>query len=403
MASRARSGIEAAPLISGNRGRPVLRRDVRAARARIDHYPLVFWRRWALRLLLAAPYALIAILINTVPGASDDTPNALLVERVTAIDWGRADALWLSDIMPPIPSLIALIVPNTLVLGIIGAVVLGSLLQRVIELMVQRTVAPPVASLLVIALAVNAITAYTAVSNLSGMLGLAFFGIGIAHAARFVRWGNTRSGFLAGIAFMLGTLSDSAGIASILAAALVVLFARHQRGDQPGARWANLLVLVYPMLAASTSLVMLAWVFAGSPFVVLSRLDVMSAPARFDALVAAVAEPRGWALLALLAVIWLAAIAQRSITVFVAGTLVFASQLAASVFGLVPEGSSGTEYILVTLVAIAFLPSATSLPTIAGLTAVGILLIIVGWFIAATTPVIGPWLADLGTTVGAVG
>ena len=376
----------------------VRRRAVRDARVRLDPVPYRPWLRWLLRLGLALPYAVLAV--ATALGTRIETPNTALIQHVGAIDWARADAAWLGDIMPPITSFIALAIPDPLVLGILGALIAGYLVQRVIEIMVQRRIARPVAILLVLALATSPLTAYTAVGNLAGILGLTCFGIGISHATRFVIWSNTRSGFIAGIAFMIGALSDSAGIAAVVAAAIVVPLARVGRAGQRGARWANLLVIVFPTVAAYTSMMILAAVFSPSPFTIFANIDVASAGERLAVIGATIPEPRGWAMIAILAVAWFVALVLRSIGVLVGATLVFIAQLGAYVLGLVPETAGGNVFILLTLVAVAFLPRARSLATIGGLTAAMVLQLIVGWFAAFATPVVVEWMDAVLVALG---
>ena len=134
---------------------------------------------------------------------------------------------WIGEIFPPLSTLLAAIIPGgRLGLGVAGALVAGVFLQKMLEIMVQRKFSPWLASLLLIALAANPLFAYTATENFAAFLGLAFFGLGIADIVRFVAWGNTQSGFRAGIYLMLATLSDLSGLVYVLTAAAAAPFLR---------------------------------------------------------------------------------------------------------------------------------------------------------------------------------
>ena len=147
-------------------------------------------------------------------------------------------------------------------------------------------------------------------------------------------------------------------------------------------------------------MMILAAVFSPSPFTIFANIDVASAGERLAVIGATIPEPRGWAMIAILAVAWFVALVLRSIGVLVGATLVFIAQLGAYVLGLVPETAGGNVFILLTLVAVAFLPRARSLATIGGLTAAMVLQLIVGWFAAFATPVVVEWMDAVLVALG---
>ena len=84
---------------------------VQALRTRLDPYPRGAAQRWLLRLLLALPYGVVAILAH---GRVDalETPNAELLEHVATIPWDRADIGWVGEVYPPLSTLLVAAIPG---------------------------------------------------------------------------------------------------------------------------------------------------------------------------------------------------------------------------------------------------------------------------------------------------
>lgn len=369
------------------------RRIARVERRRLDPFPLIRWQRWLLRALFALPFVAVALVNGQQRLAG--TVNAVLVERVASIDWTGVDATWSGNLYPPVSTLIAAITPGgAFGLSIVGSLVAGVLLQRIVEIMVQRRVPTSTAAILLIALAANPLFFFTAIENLPGFLGLAFFGLGLAHVVRFVTWGNTQSGFRAGILLMLAALTDVSGPLYVLTAALAAPFLRLRRSGQRGARWANVLVIVYPTAAALAALVALNTVFRHQS-IGFDAAQLHGIEERLRIVGSLLTTIDGWLLVAPVVSAWLIALIIRRPGSIIVSTLVFVALLGAFVLGMLPSGAAGTTFIMMTLLAIALIPTARTGLANALVDLVGIGQIAIAWAAAFNRPVVLEWMQFL--------
>jgi hypothetical protein len=366
----------------------------RSPRARLDAFPRDPLLRWSLRLALAVPYLLVAW-IGSVTNASAalNTPNQQLLERVASIPWDRADPEWVGLIFPPISTVVATIIPGGRAgLAIVGALVAGIFLQKLIEIMVQRRFALSTVVILTLAIGANPLFAYTALENFAAFLGLAFFGIAASDIVRFVAWRNTRSGFRAGILLMLATLSDLSGPVYVLTSALAAPFLRLARAHERGARGANVLVIVYPTVSALGAMFFLNFVFTGDLLNSTGHGILDGAAQRFDTLGSLFATPNGWLLVAPVISAWLIALIVRRPGSIVVSSLVFLAVLASFVLGLLPPGSAGNTFILMTVMAIALIPTARERSTAVMVDVVAVLQIAIAWATALNREVVVSWM-----------
>lgn len=378
--------------------RPRARVARRPARTRLDGVPRTVGGRWVVRLLFAVPYALIAWVGSLNPIA--DTPNAQLIARVSGITWDRADASWIGEIYPPIPTLLAALAPDRLLLGIVGALVAGALLQRVLEIMVQRRFRLDTIIILMIALGANPLFAFTATEDVAAIVGLTLFGVGLADLVRFITWRNTASGFRAGILFMCAVLADQSGLLYVATAAVTAPFLRLARVGQRGARAANVLVIVYPAVAVLASLSLLNWFFLGNPlgnFV--QNLEENAVPAS-DLLTTVFTTPNGWLLIAPVLCTWLIALILRRPGAIAVSTMVFAAILLSRVVGLLPNNSAGNTFIIMLLMAVALIPTARTPVTNILVNVVAVLQIGIAWTAAFNRPIVIEWMSQLSSSVG---
>ncbi|MCU1418030.1 MAG: hypothetical protein JWP32_2204 [Schumannella sp.] len=351
-----------------------------------------------LRLVLALPY-LIPVFVTAGRADSVDTPNQQLLDHIASIDWGRADIAWVGDIYPPLSTLLAAVVPGgRFGLGIIGALVAGVFLQKMVEIMVQRRFSPWLTTILILALAANPLFAYTATENLPAFLGLAFFGLGIADIVRFVAWGNTQSGFRAGMYLMLATLCDLTGLVYVLTSAVAAPFLRLGRNEQPGARAANVLVILYPTLAALASLIALNTIFTGNPIGEIGLRLNEGVADRWAALLPLFQSPNGWLLAAPVLSAWLVAVIVRRPGSILVSTLVFYAVLGSFVIGLLPSGSAGNTFILMTLMAIALVPAPRTRLTFALMDCIGVIQIAIAWTTAFNRQIVLDWINAIAGT-----
>lgn len=367
-------------------------------RDRLQPFPRTASARWVLRALFALPYMAISIL-TTVDAASVNTPNQQLLDHVATVAWDRADVAWIGEIYPPLSTLLAAILPGgRLGLGIAGALVAGVFLQKMLEIMVQRKFSPWLAGLLLVALAGNPLFGYTVTENFAAFLGLAFFGLGISDIVRFVAWGNTQSGFRAGIYLMLAVLSDLSGLLYVLTAAAAAPFLSLGRRHQRGARAANVLVIVYPTAAALGAILTLNLIFTGHLVGAVGRAAVVGADERFASLGPLFTSPGGLLLVAPVLSAWVVALIVRRPGSILVSTLVFAAILGAFVLGLLPSGSAGNTFILMTLMAIALVPTPKRRLLVSLMDTVAFVQIAIAWLTAFNRPIVVDWInALLGT------
>ena len=382
--------------------RPRVRAERRPPRTRLDPYPRDPVRRWMLRLAFSVPFLVAAFISAANPTPLADSRNAQLVEQVGGIPWNSVNASWLSDIYPPLTTLLAALTPGgRLGLGIVGALAAGILLQRILTILVQRRVPLSTTIILMIALAGNPLFFFMAVENLPAFLGLALFGIGLADVVRFVNWGNTQSGFRAGLLLMLAALSDLSGLLYVATAALAAPFLRHRRAHQPGVRGANVLVIVYPTLGAFGSMILLNLIFLGRPFGPLGQQLMAGAGERFVRLIDVFGTPTGWLLVAPVLCAWLIALIVKRPGAIIVSSLVFLALLGAFVLGLVPPGSAGNTYIMMILLAIALIPTARTPATTTMVDLVAIVQIVIAWLTAVDRPIVHDWMNSLVSVVSA--
>lgn len=376
--------------------RPRSRVDRLPARTRLDHFPRDPLRRWLVRLLFFVPFAVAALISAVDPTPTTSSVNAQLVERVAQIDWTRADAAWLNEIYPPLSTLIAVVVPGgRLGLGLVGALAAGVLLQRVLEIMVQRRVPISTATILMLALAANPLFFFMVTENLPAFLGLALFGLGLADIVRFVNWGNTQSGFRAGILLMLATLSDLSGVLYVLTAVAAAPFLRIGRPGLKGLRSANVLVIIYPTAAALGTLALFNLIYLGSPLGLGGDEMIEQIPARFETLTAFLFSFNGFLLVAPVLSAWVIGIIVRRPKSILVSTLVFAALLLAYVLSLLPPGSAGNTFIMMTLLAIALIPTSRSPMTNILVDVVAVAQIVIAWLAAANREVVVEWMDSM--------
>lgn len=373
------------------------RSNRRPLRTRLDAFPRDPLLRWILRLVFAVPYLLVAWAASySTVNATLITPNQQLLERIAHIDWNRADVTWIGDIFPPLSTLLAAAIPGGQTgLAVAGALVAGIFLQKILEIMVQRKFHIGTTTILMLALAANPLFAYTATENFAAFLGLAFFGLGITDIVRFVAWGNTQSGFRAGLFLMLAVLSDLSGIVYVLTAAAAAPFLRLGRSHQPGARGANVLVIVFPTVAAVGAIAILNLIFTGRALGSTGRGAIAGTAERFAHLPTVFETPSGWFLIASVLSAWVIALIVRRPGSILVSTLVFIAILGSFVIGLIPAGSAGNTFILMTLMAIALVPTRKEMATVVLMDLVAVVQIAIAWGTAYNREIVLQWMDTL--------
>lgn len=385
------STVEVAPLRRDRANRS-------PGRTRFDPFPRSPVARWMLRLGTAAPLVLLALLLERVPHP-DAAPNADLAAAVAVIDWSRGDAEWLALLYPHVATLLASANPFGRVgLSVLGAIAAGFLIQKIAEIIAQRSIPRSTGIILILALTANPLFAYFALENLPGFLALTFLGLALADLVRFVNWGNTESGFRAGILLMAAALSDSSGILYAFIAVVASPFLRHGRAAAPGLRAANMLVLAFPTLGAFATIMFLNVLFFGALW---PGLDVPAVAAGavtgVSELVALYQTPTGWLVVAPLLSSWLVAAIVRRPAAIPVSTIVFLLLNVAFLLGAFHPGAVGATFLLLSLLAITLIPAARTPVTNALVDLVAVLQIVIAWSAALERPVVVDWMQSVAT------
>lgn len=373
----------------------------RQPRVRLDAFPRKASNRWLLRLALAAPFVVIALIEHFSSGlTSGTTVNQDLLARVEQIDWTRADVSWVGSLYPPIGTVLASLIPGgTLGLGIAGAVVAGPFLQQMIEVMHQRRFPRIKATAFFIALAVNPLFAYTVTTNFEAFLGIAFFGVGAINMFRFIVNRNTQAGFRAGLLFMVSALSSTSGLVFIAVAGVTAPLLTLARRGQRGARASNILVILFPTLSTFVTVFFLQLVFLHRPFAVLTTQFTYD-PTRWALFPQLVTTLNGFLILAPMLSGWALALLVRRPGAILISTFLFVALIFGYVFDLIPLNAAGNTFLIMTMMGIAILPAATTRRATTLITIVAGAQIIIAWAAAYNRPVVLDWMGSLTHTLG---
>ncbi len=223
--------------------------------------------RWVLRLLLALPFAALALRADRRgPASPAHTALALRGELLRAGGGlGGLDSAW-----PPLPvAALALLPGGTLTAGLLCALAAGTLFLALAERLLHRV--RPAAALAVLApVALTPAVWYAGSQDLAATASLAFLALALPGYLRFAVDGETEGGFVAGLLLAVALLCDPVALGYVvaLAAAAPLLAGRRYRAS-PGAGTAAAAVLVFPSAAVLLGWAYLEWRFAGSPLAAL--------------------------------------------------------------------------------------------------------------------------------------
>lgn len=361
---------------------------------RIAKYPHNVWVRWGLRIVVAAAYIALAIWANVSSGGDwSGTANGDLAQRSDdlRLDFGNVGIL--GQLYPPITGLAALVIPGgAFGLSVAGAIVAGLTIQQLIEAQQRKGLHPAVRIVFTLTLATIPMYTYVVTTNFEATVGLMFFALGMLNLVRFVTFANTQAGFRAGMLFACSAFSDSQlGFAALVASigGGLLVQSRH------GARFANAIVVGFPTVALFVALAVLGIAFGGGPFAMV-RGELAWDPEKAHTFVAFLGTPSGWLYLAPMVVIIVTAILLRHPLTGLIAVLLNASTALAFIVGLTPPGTAGATYIMLLVLAITIVPTATTWVQ-RGLTmTVSLVLYAIGWATAFTWTVVRTWMEMLG-------
>jgi hypothetical protein len=382
-----------------------LRRELQAAReaghlrTRLEPFPSTARARWSIRAAFAAPFLAIAM-ISAAPTVSSITVNQTTVDHVSTLAWDRADVAWISQLYPPLGTVLVRLIPGgTAGLAVVGALVAGVLLQLLLEVMVQRRFEWWKSAVFLVAIGANPLFAYTATGNFEAFLSIAFFGIGAINMVRFVSSGNTKAGFEAGILFMLAALADASGLVLVVAAAITAPLLSVARRAESGARWSNVLIVLFPTIAVIGAVMFLQLLFGRDPLSVFENA-VHYDPALLTMVPHLFTSLDGVLILApVVSGSALALLSRRPGSILIA-VFVFAALVFGYVFGLIPENSAGNVFLIMTMMGIAVIPAARTVRASVLITVVGAAQVVIAWTAAVNRPITLSWMSAIAHALG---
>jgi hypothetical protein len=393
--------VDVAPLYLPRGRHRALRSIPVVPKVRVELYPVRPAARWALRAVLALPLVLLSVIESVSPGlATGSTANADLIARVATIDWARPGIGTLADLYPPISTVLASIIPGgALGLSVAGSLLAGYFLQKLIETMHQRRFPAVKTTIFLIAVAANPLFAFTVTENLEATVGIIFFGLAMTNTVQFIANRNTQAGFHAGIQLMVTALSSLSGTLYVVVAGLTApLFTLSRRG-QRGARWSNVLVVLFPTLSAFTAVIFLQLVFLHSARRLFAGI-IDYDPARLAIVPHLFSTLDGLLILAPLLSGWALALIVRRPGAIAISTLVFAALLFGYIIGVVQTNAAGNVFLIMSIIGVATLPSINSTRSTVLTTLVAAAQVVIAWSAAFNRPITLDWLHSVARTLG---
>ncbi len=234
-----------------------------------DVWPAPALERWLLRVAMALPFVLVALLSRGSRWQADS--NITLAARGDLIRWGDTDLGWIARVFPPLSSGLASVLRgNELAFHLVAAAVIGLTLQRLTGALVRKGLGAPATVAVMSTLALTAPLYYLASTSLEQVLGVALLILALDRLASFVEHGSTEAGFRAGLALGVAVMVEPAAWLYVLTLAAVAPFFAARRTppdvqDRAGVQGATIAVLVFPAVAALAFWLYLSWWFSSDP------------------------------------------------------------------------------------------------------------------------------------------
>ncbi|MGU3411727.1 hypothetical protein ACLBWP_16625 [Microbacterium sp. M1A1_1b] len=358
------------------------------------------WVRWVVRLVLAAPFVVLALVVSRAP----TTPlllltgNEITFDRAsTALDGGVVQAI--GQLYPLLSGVVLRIMPfGVHGAAVLGGVVAGIVLQVLAQAMVRRGLPMRKVVVFTIALGANPLFAFVALNDLQAFVGIVLFALALTDLVRFSANSDTQAGFRAGLVLMASTLVDPMGLVYLVVAAIAVPLVDLARQGQRGARAANTLVVVFPSVAVLVSMMVLDLIVMRDPFAALRTTIVVDGSRVSDVLRLFTTADGLLLVVMLVAGCALALLVGRPGAIGIVVAL-FAGILGGYVIGLIPPASAGNTFVTMMAVAIAIVPRATSRVTGGLVIALMVLQIPLAWAAASQRAVVVEWVHAIATVV----
>ncbi|MFC1437506.1 hypothetical protein ABUW04_04485 [Streptacidiphilus sp. N1-10] len=231
-------------------------------------WPSTASRRWALRLLLALPFAALAFWVTHLGYSS--SPRTLLEQHAAAVRTGWHDLSAAQLAYPPLLTGPLALLPTgwrPAAQSIVGAFAAGTLLSVYLARLVVARLPAPLIVLLCAALLGDSSLWYLSAQDLSGITSLLFLTLALGGFLRFAAFAETEGGFQAGL--FLAVAFGCAAIALPYALWLIIgapLLAVRRYRAEPAAIPATALVLGFPIAAAALGWTFTVWRLTGNSF-----------------------------------------------------------------------------------------------------------------------------------------
>jgi len=324
-------------------------------------------------------------------------PHLLFVAQSEVVAEGGAELAGLGFAYPPVPTLLAGLLPGgTLALGVVAALFAGLTLHLVWEQAIRREYPVPVAvGLLTPVFAVPAV-AYLASQSVSGIASLSLLALGLQGFARFTVDRDTEAGFTTGLALAAAFAFDPISVFYAVAlGAAAWFFARERFRAERSAATATFAVVAFPTVFLVLAWMFLQWRFTGSAV----HTSAIS-PEFFtfpDGVVPGLGAAAGTVGAALLHVPLFVAVgvlyAVRAPLALVGYLISVLASVVAVWIGL--RFTPVTGYVLFTLVALTSIPRGTGRRTLGALAAVGVAQLVMAWAWPPVSPGFTDWLAAI--------
>ena len=182
----------------------------------------------------------------------------VIEKALLALDRGRVELI--GFMYPPLPFLLMLPKPSTLVAGLLAAACGGAIVWILTRTLLRASLPPAAAAGAVLGLATPSMF-FLFTQSLWEALLLVLLLVGWGQAIEFIWRGNVRAGAIAGLTVGLAFLASYYAMLFALPFALAALL--FVRTDRRGAGPAAAVMILFPALAALLSWMYLSWVFTG--------------------------------------------------------------------------------------------------------------------------------------------
>jgi hypothetical protein len=346
--------------------------------------------RWGLRLALALPLVALGVWANV--RGFESSSHRTFAAQAAAVRAGGSDLAGIAAAYPPLPTLLAGLVPGgSLGLSVVASLFAGCTLHLVWEQLVRRDVRTVVIGCLLLPLFAVPAVAYAASQSVAGIVLLSMLAVAVHGFVRFTVNRDTEAGFLTGLALAAAFTVDPIAIFYALALGTATWFITQERF--PSATRATVAVIVFPTVFTVLAWMFLEWRFSGAVFgTIAANPDVLTFrdgawPALRDAATTVGASLLHVPLFAAVAVLYAV---RRPLALVGYLTAVPASVVAVWI-GL--RYTPVTAYVLFTLVALLSVPRDAGRRTGAALAVVAVVQLVLAWVWPPTSPGFADWLA----------